>query len=207
MENVVTDVVTISEVVIRNAFTNDNGIKIIPVTVNTVERVSQFQKNTSDDGDEVKVLKRIRQVPNVNLSDLTRIFALNPYLSLIRKSNVDDITDDTERLNVMYEDHLRLLGSAKLTFERVEKRNVVYTDKPILDENGDPKKDKNDDIMYQPELDDKDNPVTTLVGYGETTFIKLDLTEPAYELAKYLAKNKKVEHKEKKEEKKEENEE
>lgn len=188
MEKSVKEVVTISEVKIRSSFTNDRGIKVVPVTVNTIERVNQFQKDENDN----KVLKSIRQVPNVNLSDFTRLLALSPYLPLIKKSAVSKTAAEDEQLNTMYEDHLRCLGGAKLTLERVEIRDYEYTDEPELDKDGNPKVDENEDVVYKKALDDKGNPITKLIGYGETSYLKLELTDPALDEAKRLIREKVV---------------
>lgn len=181
--------ITISQVIFGNKFTNNQSFTKQGVDLLCLERVPQFEKNEDDE----KVYKECRRF-RIEMSDFTRILALNPWLSLIKKTTLTEeqqTLSDKEKAEVVYEDHARLLGSSTLEFEREEDRKTVYSDRPVLDEDGNPKKDKNDEIIYEPELDDENHPKTVLCGFKETTFLRLTLSEPALELAKELAKTKK----------------
>lgn len=183
----VKETVTISDVIFGNKFENKNGIEVQPVNINLVEKLSQFKIND----DEEKEEKQIRQI-TINLSEFTRLLVLNDMLALVKESDVpEEITDVKAQLTKKYEDQVRILKGAKITIEREEIKDVVPDEtKPITDEDGNPKLDDNEEQMYEPMLGEDGKPLKQLVGYGETRFIKLELTPAASKLAEHIAFNK-----------------
>lgn len=183
----VKNTVTISDVIFGNRFENKSGVEVQPVNINIVEKLSQFKIND----DEEKEEKQIRQI-TINLSEFTRLLVLDDFLGLIKENDVpEDITEPKTQLSIKYADQLRCMKGAKLTIEREEVKEVIPDKtKPITDVNGDPKLDENGEQMYEPIVGEDGKPVKKLVGYGDTRFIKLELSSAAAKLAEHLAYNK-----------------
>lgn len=183
----VRNTVTISDVIFGNRFENKNGVEVQPVNINIVEKLSQFKINDDDEKEE----KQIRQI-TINLSEFTRLLVLDDFLGLIKENDVpEDVTEPKEQLSIKYADQLRCMKGAKLTLEREEVKEVIPDEtKPITDENGNPKLDENGEQMYEPVVGEDGKPVKKLVGYGDTRFIKLELSSAAAKLAEHLAYNK-----------------
>lgn len=178
--------ITISEVFMNRSFTNENGLEIQLVNLNIVEKLPQFQVEE----DEKKLIEK-RQF-TIKMSDFKRLLVLDPMLALVpnvKLSEEEQQLPKNEQLMIQFGRQIQLLRAAKLTIDREEVKTVEYSDKPVLDENGEPKKDANGDIVYEPQLDDDGKPKQHLVGFGETSFIKLELTSPAAKLAERFAFN------------------
>ena len=178
--------VTISGVEFGNPFENARGFRVIPVNINTNEKINQF-KLIEDEKEE----RNIRQF-TINMAEFTRLLSKGGWLAYIKENKVNE-EGKTEKqiLDERYEDQRICLNGATLVFDREEVRETVYDEtKPIMNEDGSPKLDENEEQMYEP-LIEKGKVVTKLVGYGELTFISLKLTDEGMELAKDKAYNKK----------------
>ena len=176
--------VTISEVIFGNSFENKNGINVQPVNINTLEKINQFKVI-----DDEKEQKDIRQL-TIAMNEFTRLLAKGGWIAQIKESKVDE-TGKTQRdiLNERYEDQLNCLKGATLVFDREEVKETVYDEtKPVMNPDGSPKLDENEQV-YEPLMEDG-KVVKKLVGYGELTFVSLKLTPEGEELAKFKAFNK-----------------
>lgn len=181
----VRNTVTISNVMFGNEFENNNGIHVQPVNINTVERINQF-KIVDDEKEE----KEIRQL-TIGMNEFTRLLAKGGWIAQIKESKVDE-TGKTQKeiLNERYEDQLNCLKGATLVFDREEVKETVYDEtKPVMNPDGSPKLDDNEEQVYEP-LMENGKPVKKLIGYGELTFVSLKLTNEGEELAKFKAFNK-----------------
>ena len=166
---------TIATVTVSNEFENDQNFKVQNVVFTTEEKIQQFEKSNG-----VKTLVE-RKLFKLKKSDFLRLLALDTSLVLLKPFKVDEGLDAKASLEEAYEDHLLLLGGAKLTIEREDRYETLLSDEPELDKDGNPVVDANEDIVYKPLLDENGKPQQKLVGFGETTLLKLELSEPAKE--------------------------
>lgn len=167
---------TVADITVGNEFKNEQEFAVQNVVFTTVEKLKQFEKV-----DGVKNLVE-RAIFKLRKSEFTRLLALDAMLVLLPKGKPQDGASAKEVLEVTYEDHLRLLHGAQITIEREERVETVFSDEPVLNDDGTPKVDDNEDVVYKPLLDEEDKPVTRLVGFGETKLLKLELSAPAKKL-------------------------
>lgn len=166
---------TIATVTVSNEFENDQNFKVQNVVFTTEEKIQQFEKSNG-----VKTLVE-RKLFKLKKSDFLRLLALDTSLVLLKPFKVDEGLDAKASLEEAYEDHLLLLGGAKLTIEREDRYETLLSDEPEVDKDGNPVVDANEDVVYKPLLDENGKPQQKLVGFGETTLLKLELSEPAKE--------------------------
>ena len=166
---------TIAAVTVGNQFKNSPDFDVQNVVFTTLEKITQFEVV---DGVKHKVERAIFKLKK---SEFTRMLALDPQLVLLKPYKVDDGLDAKKALAEAYEDHLVLLGGARLTIEREERYKTVMSDEPEVDADGNPKVDENEDVIYKPLLDEEGKPVQELIGFGETVLKKLDLSDVAKE--------------------------
>lgn len=166
---------TIATVTVSNEFENDQNFKVQNVVFTTEEKIQQFEKSNG-----VKTLVE-RKLFKLKKSDFLRLLALDTSLVLLKPFKVDEGLDAKTSFEEAYEDHLLLLGGAKLTIEREDRYETLLSDEPEVDKDGNPVVDANEDVVYKPLLDENGKPQQKLVGFGETTLLKLELSEPAKE--------------------------
>lgn len=175
------DVLTIVDVTYTPTFENKKGFKTKLVDLVLMQPL--LQGKTSENGE--KVLVSIKQY-GVNLNEFKRILILDETLCLIEKEK-SSVEDETLKFFEEYKNHIKVLRGAKLTLEREEgKAKKFDVNKPLTDDNGKPLVDEDGEVMYDYLRDAEGNIVEQLTGFGDTKFVKLELTPTAKKLAEKL---------------------
>lgn len=175
------NVVTITDINYGSSFENKNGIKTTIINLSLFEKLPQFKEDDENGG---KVYREIKSY-GINLSDFLRLFILDENLPYIDERRVDDsVTDPSERFKIKYHYHIKCMKGAKLTIEREEIEGIIYSDVIAKDDKGKDIVDKETgEVQFEPKRDEKGNIVKKLVGFGDTKFVKLELTKRGSELA------------------------
>ena len=180
------DVITIADVMFGKVFTNKNQIDTQLVNLNTVEKIRQFRVN--EDGEKEEVEKRQIAIP---FSDFTRMLVLDGMLALVPESVVSEDAASkpkNEQDAIRFANQVRCLRGAKLTIKRDEDwEDVPDETKPVVDGEGNPVLDDNNEQTYHPLLGEDGKPVKKLVGYRNLEVVAIELSAPAAKLAEHLA--------------------
>lgn len=137
------------------------------VVLSTMEKVLQGKFNENEE----KVLVELHLL-EVKPSDFLRLMTIEknllPYM-------VEEESDD---LNIRHKNQMKALRGAVIEIEREEVRiPLMDENKPLLDNDGKIIVDEEGEVKYSPLLDAEGHPVTKLIGFGETKFISVTLTE------------------------------
>ena len=147
----------------------ESGIKNVICNISTVEKVEKFKKDP--DNEDIKILKKVNYL-DCRLSDFKRIVVLDDTLAIVEDnvlSEEESKLSEKDRYLLQYKNQIRCLKGATLTFEK----ECVY--EPELNEDGEEVKDE------------EGKAIKKLIGFGETTFIKLELSQAGTKLAEKLA--------------------
>lgn len=175
------NVVTIVDLYYGSQFENKQGFKTTLVNMVLLEPLKQFR--ITEDGE--KELVSVRQLA-LRVSDFLRMLVLDETLALMDKET-SSAEDEKIKFLEEYKNFIKVLKGAKLTLQREELTSKKFdVNKPLVDKDGKPLVNEDGEVMYDLLRDAEGNPVEDLIGFGETTFVKLELTSTAKRLAEKL---------------------
>lgn len=162
--------VKVVNVKFNNEFENKNGIKQHTLQMLLVEPIMMGRVVKNDDERTEKVLKMSDRLV-IDFKSFLKLIVMDDDLS-----QLDPMTSENEewdkKMTEMYSKHLGLLRGAEITLKREEITAPVYE----VDESGEIRLDEDGNPTIKI---DGDKPVTKMIGFGETTFLDIKLTNGA----------------------------